>query len=109
MRVCFIYVILAKEYMQSSIHLGQRLPLVTRNRHLSYYHFSAFSVYGKIQEAGFISIFVDISLPKGPVFPSTQCLNLFFYPEFLSGSAIAAANDLILVELDGEQYSLFYT
>ena len=34
------------------------------------------------------------------------------HPEFLSGycrSATAVANDLILVELDGRQHSLFYS
>ena len=48
--------------MQSSIHLDQRLLLVTKNRYLKLIIIVLFCVWGEMQEVGFIKILPEIQL-----------------------------------------------
>ena len=50
------------KYMQSSIHLDQRLLLVTKNRYLKLIIIVLFCVWGEMQEVGFIKILPEIQL-----------------------------------------------
>ena len=50
-----------RKYLLLSIHLGKRLLLITKNRHLkSLIFFSAFFMCGKIEEFGVINILPGI-------------------------------------------------
>lgn len=55
-----IYMILAREYLQSSKYLGKRLLLGTENRSLLKLMILEVSVYGKMQESEFIKILPEI-------------------------------------------------
>ena len=51
-------VIFVMEYMQSCLHLGKRLLLVTKNRYIDFNDYSP--VYGKMQEVWFITILPEM-------------------------------------------------
>lgn len=99
--------------MQSSIHLGRRLLLVTRKRYLSN-DYSAFLTMRKTQEFGFMKFFPEIHLSKGLFLlfsQSTEALTIYFILNSFQHArrTTAVANDLSLVQLDGGQHSLFYS
>lgn len=77
----------ARTHMQSSIHLGKRLLLVTKNK------YSKFLVLFYEQQDARVWGHWNASWDthpniKGPVYPKHQVPQVIFHPEFLSGWAV---------------------
>ena len=112
-KVQYLYMLLAKEYVQSEFILVEGYLIVMRNRYLS--DFRASLCLGKWRCKNLHSYFFVqryFYVTKGLVLPKHRMLHSCFCHEFLlrhCWSVTLVANDLIFVELRGEQHSLLYS
>ena len=71
---------------QSSIHLGKRLLLITKNRHLKLMILVIF-MYEKGQESAVIDIIPEITI-QGPVYSQHRISHPVFHPQFPRGCPV---------------------
>lgn len=108
---------LARKFTQSSIHLGKRWLLITKNRYLKivilvlFYFFSSCLQRGK--NLGLLEFFLRypsdcLRACLSKALSASSCLSSWTPFRVLGRWAAAVGSHLTLVELGGEQCSLFF-